>query len=725
MLKKIMLSIMLILALMTTSFAETSNGSHLVELSIINKSSIEPVALNKDVTRNELYIWVSRLTRELSATPIPSSFTDIIPNSSFSQIAAKAKALGLLLPDQNQGKFEPAKTVTHEELCYVMLKLLKENCTMDQVLYQANEAGLLEGLRIRAYNKPVNKDTTFKIIENALKLKREGTQTSLESYLVLNNPIANNTEQKVNTEVNTNSTSNVDNTNVSTNQNAALLKHLSTYNASQVVAEYLASPTETQLKSYRIKSSDGKILKAVSWQLVDTTTVIYKLDQNMMDGVVYQDVEHPLIATTYLAMDAVKPYVVTQLSSTLHSEVIKLVFNKKMDIASAIDSRNYQIQGGLEIKNIRFALDNDNHHDFTTVLIETAQQVPGKTYNITIDGNLKDSYDRTLSEGRALTRFSLYGASYDIYAPKVSRVTVDAIDKVAVLFEEASGFDEESVLNPMNYKIYDVDNKKAFEVKSATFKVNKDTGRKTIVVLETAPLDRMKRYMVEVVNVKDVHGNMISHDTDYRASFALTDKEEQVPRIVTAEGISKNLIKVTFDKGIQIPDDFKLENIQLRDNLKALKVEKDANNENVLWIKTSDHTVPSLSLIRIENIYDNFGNRTRLGETRQYYSASITETVAPTINLIEGNMAMGNNIVKLRFSKEMDYNSLVDVRNYSVKDLDVFYAYTTQNREVYIVTSPQRKNQVYELKIKPFNDDLGTPLQSSSCTQMIIGFTLD
>lgn len=725
MFKKSLLSLALLLALLTASFAETSNGSHLVELSIINKSSLESLELNKNVTRNELYIWVGRLTRELSVTPVTSTFNDIIPSSSFAQIAAKSKALGVLLPDQSQGKFAPSAQVTHEELCYVLLKLLKEDSTMEQVLYQANDAGLLEGLRIRAYNKPVSKETAFKIMENALKQKVKGTQTTLESYLSLNGYINESKAQesvKPSTDV---TTTNTGNGNVAVNQNAALIKYLNAYSQNKVVVEYVASPTESQMKAYKVLTSDAKILKAISWQLVNTTTVVYTLDQNMADGVVYRDAEYASYTTKYRALESVKPYAVTQLSSVIHSEAIKIVFNKKMDYNSAIDARNYQIQGGLDIKKIQFAVDNDNHIDFTTVIIETSQQVPGKAYNITIDGNLKDSYGRSMSEGRALTRFTLYGASYDIYAPKVSRVTAEAINKVAVQFEEASGFDEASALNPLNYKIYEIDNKKTFEVKSAIFKVNRDTGRKTIVLLETAPLDRMKRYMVEVANVKDVHGNTISKDTDFRASFALTDKEEQVPRIVTAEGISRNLIKVLFDKDIQVPDDFKMENIQLRDNLKALKVDVDSKNKNILWVTTTDHQVPSLSLIRIENIYDNFGNRTRLGETRQYYSASITDTVMPTINLLEGNLSMGNNIVKLRFSKEMDHDSLIDVRNYSIKDLDVLYAYTTQDGEVYLVTSPQRKNQVYELRIKPINDKLGMPLQPSSCTQVIIGFTLD
>jgi hypothetical protein len=697
----------LMIATLGFGFSEAIVGTNLEAYKIISASQMTEKALAEKVTRNELYIWIHQVTKNLEAPTKSVKFTDIIPNTNFDGVAKRMASLELLLPDQLAGLFKPSKEVTYEEASSLALRLIGYSAanSNSNSLQAAYEAGLLTGIRINTVNQVVSKKSFYVILENTLKAKRLGSELSVKDYLKLATPSDNGLKPTIDL--------------------GAVVQKFEVYNAEEFFVTFSGAPSEQSRNLIQIYDAKNTSLKIIGQRMVKQDAYLYKVSAPLVTGEQYEIRGTVAQKSEYNNGSKEKLFCIEEMSVARHNRQIKLTFNHKLDVNSALDLRNYQSKTGLDFKSIDFDRNRDGSLDLQTVLIETGEQVTGKAYTIILQDGLKDAFGNMPSVLLPYRQITIYGAAYDVYPPKVDRIIPKGINEMVINFSETSGLDVGTAENPKSYSVYDIDAKKSFVIESAKLKKNETTGVYSEVVLKVAPLDRLKRYMVEVVGVKDVLGNVISTTSDYRGSFALSTEEEKSARLVLVEAYSRDLIKLVFNKNIQIPTDFTMENIQLTSGAKALSVTVDKSNASILWVKSTESEKTGMSVVKIENIYDAFGNRTTFGDASQYYAPNRSDLERPVVGLVENNRAYGKNVLTINFSKAMSETALEQVSHYSINGLDVLYVYKTSDYKVKVVTSAQQQGKIYDLTMSDIVDQFGAPLSSGSTSKTFIGNGID
>lgn len=703
--KKIVTTIIMGVVTLGFSFADVSIGSTLKAYEIITQTQLSNNQ-SEIMTRNELYILLNQMTKNLTTPVSKSTYTDILPNSNFQLIAQKMTALGLVLPDQLAGTFKPSKQMTYEEVSLLCLRLTGYNGNAANVLNTAYDAGLLKGVRIMKLNQTITKQAVYQLLENTLAVKRVNSDKTVAEYLGL---INSETGSKP-----------------ATQQNASGQPFkMEMYNKETLFISFDSMPSQTAIEALKIINSKGEVLEIAKRYAIDGQSYLFTTTKALNDNELYR-IDGSNITTIATIQAASTPlFCIEEESKSAYNKQIKLRFNRKLDVSSALNLENFTVRSELTFDNIKFDRLPDGSLDLQCILIETSPQTLGRTYIIELQPGLKDSFGVGVSPNTAYRQIVLYGTGEDIYPPKVGKATAMAINQIKIQFEEGTLLETKSAENLLNYTIYSLETQKKYNVLKAELKKNEMTDNYTDVILTVEPMDRLKRYMVEAVGIKDVGGNELTVKGNYRASFALTETEETAPKLIYVESFSKELLKLVFNKSIIIPANYSLENIQMSPGLKPLSLTADSNNKTILWLKTTEHQSSGISIIKTQDLTDNFGNTTTFSLGSQYYSPTRLDAEKPVAGLIDNNKAHGKNVITVNFTKAMDTETLENQSNYKIDGIDILYVYQTTDHQVKLVTGPQRQGQIYTLNMTGLTDQFGTPLDQRSESKAFIGLSID
>lgn len=695
--KRLMLSALITALLITPTYAD-QNSDALKAYGILTQSQVSTSVMNSNITRNEFYVIIGGLYKNTSAVNGTLTFNDLIPNSDFTYTAKKMDGLKLLLEDQKKGKFEPAKNMTYEEVCQVVLKMLDIPIKDNSVLITAYNAGLLENIKIKTTNQLIERTYLYSILNKALETKHSSGVLLKEKLKLVDSSKPNQGQSPIETN--------------------SVPEKLEGYTKNSVVLTYTGIPSEKKLQELILRNEKDIPYTVTARKQIADNVYLVSVAETLGKGSLMK-IEGSSVTAKLEYAENSELYCMSEQSLSLHSRSVKLKFNQKLDYQSALALQNYTPSTGLKLESVSFDQKEDGTLDFQTVVLKTSEQSPAKLYSIRV-ANIKGANGSTLT-ATAFNDIKFYGANYDIYPPKVGQITAEAINKIRINFTEASGLSKVEAEQVQNYNLYEINTKKTYKVIKAELLKSKDSDVYGSVLLEVEPLARLNTYMLEVKDLKDVAGNTISKETEYRGSVTLSDREETPAKLTTVESLSRNLLKLIFDKEVQLSGDFTLENVRLSNEVKATKVAVDEKQKNTVWVTTTDQQRSGVSLIRIENLYDNFGNRTGFGHASQNFATLVSDLNAPVIGLVENNIGDGKNIIKLHFTQAMDKGSIEDVSQYKIEGLKILYAYQVTDHQVNLVTVPQKKGQVYQLNIGAIVDTFGTPLSSSSKTKAFIG----
>ncbi len=244
----------------------------------------------------------------------------------------------------------------------------------------------------------------------------------------------------------------------------------------------------------------------------------------------------PVSGTTYRkyyftgkGIDLVPPFVKSVIS--VDNTTVKVVFDDRIDSATANDPTNYVFNNGLGA-----ALSATLKKDGVTVVLETPAQVANKSYKVTING-VKDLSGNMLSN--ITGTFVAVQTALDTDNPQVLYVEALYKDEVKVYFDEPIKFSVDPTMTA------------TYADGTVNFTYAGILDDTTLIMKPNTNLENGKVYTVTAIaNVKDYSNNSYSVPT-VKDTFVGNDLNNIGPSIVSWEQTDVNTIRVYFDEPIK------------------------------------------------------------------------------------------------------------------------------------------------------------------------------
>ncbi|MHB1393085.1 MAG: Ig-like domain-containing protein [Clostridia bacterium] len=315
----------------------------------------------------------------------------------------------------------------------------------------------------------------------------------------------------------------------------------------------------TDANNYEITYKDGattntlavvgaKIKDTDDLYHVDGRTVILttdSMDDKFIYTLVIKDVAdefgnaiEPVSGTTYKKYtfrgkdeDIIPPYVASV--NAVDSKTVKVVFDDKVDKASATDPTNYSFNNDLGVA-VKASLSSTS----TTVTLTTPEQVVGKSYTITING----VKDLTGNEASAVkVSFIAARTSNDTTAPEVAYIEATYKDEVLVHFTEAVKDGNAILMTTANGTTFNQVGKLLDDETTAVLKPE--------IVPPATGLTDTKYTVSALSNVVDKTGNAYVPPTPAH-EFWGTIETNQGPEVSSWEQLNPTTIRVVFTEPV-------------------------------------------------------------------------------------------------------------------------------------------------------------------------------
>lgn len=373
--------------------------------------------------------------------------------------------------------------------------------------------------------------------------------------------------------------------------------------------------------------------------------------------------------------------------SALTNALVKATFDVEVTggISAAIVQKEDTTKT-LEVKGIKY--------DGKDAYITTAEQAVGVPYTLTIKAGSKEFSK------------NFVGVPKDTTAPKLEGAFATNHIEVKLTFNEE--LDKESAQNISNYTI---DN--GLQVVKAV----KD-GKN--VILTTSEQTQGTLYKLQVLNVKDMSGNLV--DSDYKtAEFGGALKDTFGPRVTNfAVSSSGKFVTLEFD---EVLDKASAENIAnyTISGLQVLKAElikkggddSDKNELKKVKLTTSAQKDGDMYKVVITNVKDKFGNVIDSDYDEVEFGGTAVDTIAPEADSF--GVSKGGTKVEWNFkdNEAMDKDSAQNIANYKIDGLTVLKAeYDADAKKVTLTTSIQESGKMYKLVITNVKDEAGNAIKS-------------
>ncbi len=239
--------------------------------------------------------------------------------------------------------------------------------------------------------------------------------------------------------------------------------------------------------------------------------------------------------------DTTKPQVVSQ-PVRLPNKVIEITFSEPVELNSAANSSNYQLNNGLRLTTLQLSADQRK------VTFTTTEQRDDRTYQLTIR-NIKDLAGNVMD-----TRNDLYfSGSNDSSKPKVSEVQVN-VNNATLTVKFSEKIDPQQAIQTYHYTI-----DKGLAVTQA---ILENDGR--TVILKTTPQQDATFYVLTINGIPDLAGNIMDTSTNWK--FGGISNPVTPVKLQNVKAIDQNTLEVTFNRALTGSDASNLKATILTDN---------------------------------------------------------------------------------------------------------------------------------------------------------------
>lgn len=316
------------------------------------------------------------------------------------------------------------------------------------------------------------------------------------------------------------------------------------------------------------------------------------------------------------------PTVVTVMSENNSS--VSVVFNERLDTASAENTNNYEISNGLSV--IGAKLDESGK----VVVLSTAQQQSDTIYKLTVQ-NVADTWGNTMYRKE-------YGFVSDSSKPRISIMALSN-NEVQVIFSKK--MDRQSAEDISNYSI-----DKGLDVKDAFLD---ESGK--VVTLITSGQTLREVYTVTIMQVFDAWGNMTNIYSGKFGGMPVDAKE--LNYTVKSGG---NEIIVTFNKRVDRESAEDVFNYVLDSALGyAAKAALD-DSGRVVTLLTAEQSSGKMYSITVENVKDIFGDLISSSDkvcTKKFVGIGSSSGSGTGAFALETAVSVNVNTIDLIFSDEL------------------------------------------------------------------------
>jgi len=339
--------------------------------------------------------------------------------------------------------------------------------------------------------------------------------------------------------------------------------------------------------------------------------------------------------------DTIKPAVKTVSSSDGNKVVIAFAESEKLDIASATDLSNYEINKGLSIIGIELDPNSNKPGADPVVTLYTGPQTVGVLYTLTIN-NIRDEAGNVMDK----TSRNFAGSAPD--TSMLNLLSAVALTNTSVLLTFDDDVDLATGNNASNYSINDL----------AVYSAEVDGNT---VLLKTSPQTVGKLYTVTVNNVKDDAGNGLDvKEKKFGGVPADTDK----PRISSVTALDSYTVSVVFSEKVTRASAEILSNYYI-DNLGYPTKATLESDGKTVTLKTAMQT-STLYTLRVSNISDLSGN---IIEANSQKALSGIGNVLDLVKL-EAVYPIDRHTIRLTFNKELGIAAAQDITNYVITSSD-------------------------------------------------------
>ncbi|MGG3841596.1 S-layer homology domain-containing protein [Anoxybacillus kestanbolensis] len=472
---------------------------------------------NKPLTRGEAAIIFSRILKDagVKAPEQGAGFPDVpASKAELAEAVAIVKAAGVMGGDE-KGNFNPNANITREQMAKVVVEAFK-------------------------LTKPANHTTKITDLDKAGSWAREYIQT-LEA-----NGVTKNTEfaPKQNVTRGQFASFVVRAMDVKKEVSAADITAVKLVDEKTLEVTFNGELKEVKKEDFAIQGVEieSVSIKAAAAAEAKTTVVVIKTKTALQEGKSYSvSYKGQTTDKAKVNVPVVTPKV--ESVSAINAKQIEIKFNTKMDKDSVTDVTKYSIKRAgvtaTQLSNVSSA------NEYASAELSE----DGKTLTITFKNALTSSYWGSIAEGdtfnfqtaklKAVNGKEIDAASYAVkYSDKVAPAFVSAkasakttTNKITLTFSE-----------PIDYSVASVSVDGVFGSLSAGSKPNE------LVVTTNSNLEAGKTYNLQILNVKDVAGNLL---TPNPVNTTVTVTSDAVAPVVTdVKVVRDNLIEVTFDKSM-------------------------------------------------------------------------------------------------------------------------------------------------------------------------------
>lgn len=694
--KSKILSLAIVFALIGSSVSYAGSAENLAKYGVIQPSD-NGYNEQAQMTRAEFLVVLSKLygIKDIKVYEYKNQFKDVNASDWYApyvQFALDQKITAGL----STTAFGPNATLTYEQASIFMIRALGHDTNFDNALNKAFDLKLLEGITVKL-STPISRGEVFTLAENVLNQPYNGDASSLKNKLGLLHGQKYRNQSQMST-----------------------FGFTSVRAISDSVIELRFASAPEYLLAEEVALSDPEnTIKATT--KIDDKTYLVQLTKSFTKD----------LSVTIGNKRDVKPMVkdtgkfifIANSSMARTNTSLILQFNKPVDYTVLSQLSKFKFDNDLTATRVNYYIDEKGLYDYGKLEVTTTPQIDGKMYSLELK-SLTDLTGLTLLPRASGGEFQFGGVKSDSTAPVVDRAYTKTNKDVYLQFRDETGLDLSSATLPQNYSIKTSDKGEILNVTSVTALPDR-FGIIKELKLNTDLMTGNTGYIIEVKNVKDLQGNMISKEANFRTSLASRARDSERPSVIDYLNMSSNKIKLVFNEEISKSTAENIENYRFDQDIKVLKAQLNEVDNKTVYLETTDQPTGKNYQLYISYIEDLFGNMMPKNDGKAYFFGNGGNQVKPKAVTVEAQLYGGRAAVVVSYSKDMDMATVLDKNNYVFSKLGTaLYVEKINEQQVKVYTEDQIKYEKYDLTITNVLDQTDIGLNGGSQTIGFYGVSL-
>ncbi|MCK5739116.1 hypothetical protein KAH55_08040, partial [bacterium] len=371
----------------------------------------------------------------------------------------------------------------------------------------------------------------------------------------------------------------------------------------------------------------------------------------------------------------------------IEETLVQVMFTEPVNQTDAENITNYHIDNGVQISAANLQTDK------MTVTLITSPHGRGVWHTITMNGIRDISANQNQITPNAAYRYAL--PEIDNIRPELYEAEI--IDETTLNLTFTEPVEATSAETVMNYVIPGI------TVKAAHLQENGVT-----VVIKTSAHQRGKTYEMKISNVRDLAAqpNVIIANSVWVYLLELVDVTP--PQIQSLLVHNPTEIELIFDETLWPESAENVSNYQISDGIEVTEA-KLADNMQVVYLTTAEHTRGQLYRLTVSNIRDNSVNRNMmLSAVERTYMLEKYDITSP--KLVEVILT-GINRLSISFSEPLTPESALNVTNYTITNgVQVLGAKFIRNQHVIqLLTTDHQAGLHYDITVDNILDQSVPP----------------